>query len=101
MPHEVHFSTYLQRLLLIVEGFFQSYFIAVFDGLKYSKFLSICLASFIFAQFHLIYGIPVVLLTFLFSFILGWFYEYSRSLVGVSIIHFLTGAGFLFCSQAI
>lgn len=86
---------------LVVKGYFQSFFMAMFEHLPARRALSIVTASFVFAQFHLIYGLPVVLITFVFACVTGWIYEQSRSCVGVTLIHFLTGAGLLFFSNAI
>jgi len=83
----------------MVRGVFQSYFVSIFDGSKNNKLTAIFFSSLMFSQLHLTYGFAPMALTFIFSFLLGLFYERSRSLLGVTIIHFFTGAGFHFFSQ--
>jgi len=83
----------------IIKGFFQSYFIVVMEKYRFSRFFAVFIASYIFAQFHILYSIPFFLMTFGFAFITGWIYERHRSIVGVSIIHFMAGGGFLFFSN--
>lgn len=98
----IRFFSYILICIIqeaITKGYFQSYFIAVFDGLKYNKALSISIASLVFAQFHILYGFHLVLITFVYSVLSGIYYEKSRSLVGVSIVHFFCGAGIFFFSK--
>lgn len=78
-----------------VKGYFQSYLVAILDGSKVKKSLSIIVSSLIFAQFHLILGMWVFALTFIFSCLTGIIYERRRSVIAVSIIHFMAGAGLL------
>lgn len=83
----------------MTKGFFQSYFVAVFESTSINRILAIGLGSLIFAQFHLFYGLPIFVFTFVFNCLTGWLYERSRSLVGVWIIHYLMGMGLFFgCS---
>lgn len=89
------FSAIVQEA--VVKGFLQSYFISILSKFKSKKLLSVFICSIVFAQFHIAFGIPVVIAIFTFSFITGLIYEKSRSLVGVVIIHYLCGLGmFLF-----
>ena len=81
---------------IIIKGFFQSYFVAAFEGLRYKRLFAILLSSLVFAQLHLIFGFAFVALTFLYSILTGFLYEKTRSIVGISIIHFLIGAGFIY-----
>jgi len=86
----------------LFRGSMQSFFIAVLEKAKTNKLLSIMIPSLIFAQFHILYGgILVFLGAFVLSMLLGLFYERTRSLVGVTIIHFFAGAGLFFFSSAI
>jgi membrane protease YdiL (CAAX protease family) len=85
---------------LVTKGYFQSYFVAVFDNVKFKKVYSILLASLVFSQFHILYGLWLVAGTFLYSVITGFYYEKTRSILGVSIIHFLTGSAIFFFSSA-
>ena len=82
----------------VSKGIFQSYFVAIFEETPYRKLLAILLASLVFAQFHLLYGFGIVAITFVYSLFSGIYYEKTRSLVGVFIIHFMSGAGIFFFS---
>ncbi|MGL4369975.1 MAG: CPBP family intramembrane glutamic endopeptidase [Spirochaetota bacterium] len=82
----------------IIKGFFQSYFVVVFEHEKHNRLISIILSSYIFAQFHIMYSIPLFIGTFVFAFITGWIYEKERSIVSVTIMHWMAGAALLsFC----
>ena len=86
----------------LFRGSMQSYFVAVFEKARWCKPLAIFIPSVIFAQFHILYGgIWIFAGAFVFSILLGFIYERSRSLVAVTIIHYLTGAGLFFFSSAI
>ena len=80
----------------LIKGYFQSFLITVFDNLKGSKWYAIIIVSIIFAQMHILFGPCVTIIGFLFSVFTGWFYEKTRSLVGVVIIHYLSGVGLLY-----
>lgn len=81
---------------IMIKGLFQSYFIALFDWFPYKKYLAVGLASLIFAQFHIFLGIPAFLVMFGYSFLSGLWYERSRSIVGVTLLHFIVGAAILY-----
>lgn len=57
-----------------------------------SGFASIFVTSTLFGVLHLQRGLIVVILAFLISVLFGIIYNRQRNLVGVSIIHFFTGA---------
>ncbi len=82
----------------VTRGYFQSYFVAIFEKGPANKVLAITLSSVVFAQFHLMYGLPVFALSFLLSLFLGWLYERRRSILGVTVIHATLGMGMLFFS---
>lgn len=86
-------SCFLQDTLS--RGFFQSYFIAIFPKTRISRITAIFLTALIFAQFHYIYSFGLALASFIYCFITGFIYEKSRSVVGIIIIHFLTGASLI------
>jgi hypothetical protein len=97
----VRFSTYLLFTFsqeAVSKGFFQSYFHAIFDGKRYQQILTVFLAALVFSQFHLIYDFGLVFVTFIYALVSGFYYEKTRSLVGVFIFHFLSGAGIFFFS---
>lgn len=81
------------------KGYFQTFFIKMYDHLKYNRELGIVISSLLFALFHIMLGIEVFICVFIFSVLLGIFYEKSRSLVGVLIIHYMTGFGLFFLSN--
>jgi hypothetical protein len=76
-----------------IKGLFQSYLMAIMDGITGRKWLAIGIPALIFAQFHLVMGIPFFFLSYLFCFLTGWIYERNRSLLSVWMIHCLTGLG--------
>ncbi|MCB1157075.1 MAG: CPBP family intramembrane metalloprotease [Leptospiraceae bacterium] len=88
------FSVMAQETM--IRGYLQSYFISLFDGSKKNEFVAIFLSSIIFGIMHLMYGFILAGLAFLFSIILGYFYRKSESLVGVLIIHFMTGTAMFY-----
>lgn len=82
----------------VMRGYFQSYFVAVFEKGPMTKPLAIVLSSLVFAQFHLIYNLPFAGIAFTFSLVLGAYYEVHRSLLGVVIIHASSGMAMIFFS---
>ncbi len=99
----MHFL-FLYPLIVIVQeivckGFFQTYFFSMFSQHKMKKHIAVIISSFIFALSHLILGGQFFFITLLFSIILGYVYEKSRSLVGVVLLHYLTGVGMFFLSS--
>jgi membrane protease YdiL (CAAX protease family) len=82
----------------VTKGYFQTYFVAMLEGMPGKKTLSIGISSLVFSCFHILFGLPVALFTFIFSFCTGFIYEKSRSLTGVWLIHVLTGLGFFLFS---
>jgi membrane protease YdiL (CAAX protease family) len=76
-----------------IKGLFQSYLMAILDGHQGRKWVAIGIPALIFAQFHLVMGIPMFFLSYIFCFITGWIYERNRSIISVWIIHLLTGLG--------
>jgi len=86
-------SCFLQDTLS--RGFFQSYFIAVFRKNKTNRVIAIFLTALIFAQFHYIYSFGLALTSFIYCFTTGFIYEKTRSVVGITIIHFLIGASMI------
>lgn len=61
----------------------------------YRGVTAIATASLLFAVAHLHYAIPTMLATLLGGFFFGWLFYRHRTLVGVSIVHFLLGVLFL------
>jgi len=86
-------SCFLQDTLS--RGFFQSYFIAVFRKNRQNRILSIFLTALIFAQFHYIYSFGLALTAFIYCFLTGFIYEKTRSVLGITIIHFFIGAAMI------
>jgi membrane protease YdiL (CAAX protease family) len=82
----------------VIKGYIQSYIIALYEGGKNSRILANVISSLVFAQLHIAFGLDVVLGTFALSLVTGWMYEHTRSLLGSSIIHYLTGLGLLLCA---
>ena len=80
---------------VVVKGVFQNYFNTVLENNGKNKFLAVIFSSLIFAQFHLVFGIFIALCAFLFGIVTGMFYQKTRSVVGISIAHFLIGSGFV------
>lgn len=76
---------------IVIRGFLQSYFFALFRNTKLQYLLSIGFSSIIFSAFHVMFGYIICILAFIFSIFMGIFYEKTRSLIGVFIIHSLTG----------
>ncbi len=77
----------------VTKGFLQDYMLSVFKNSKLKAFLSIIASSAVFGVLHIACGIPVIILAFLFSCTTGIVYHKTKSIVGVSIIHFMTSAG--------
>jgi membrane protease YdiL (CAAX protease family) len=87
------FSCFLQEALS--RGFFQSYFIAVFTKTRSNRIIAIFLTALVFAQFHYIYSSGLALASFIYCFSTGFIYEKTRSIAGITIIHFLIGASMI------
>lgn len=82
----------------ITKGYLQTCLISVLGYSKPKKYAAITVSSLVFAQFHMIMGFQIFILAFIFSFILGIIYEKTRSIIGISIIHFFVGFSlFSFC----
>ena len=88
------FSVLAQEM--IIRGYLQTYFISLFDYTIANKWIAILFSSIIFALLHLMYGFQVTIYCFLFSFVLSIFFDKTRSLVGVTIIHFLVGTAMFY-----
>lgn len=80
----------------MTKGFLQNYFEHMFDKTEQSKLISISLSSLIFSLMHLMYGFIIMGLSFLFSVMLGIFFDKSKSLIGVFIVHFLIGTAMFY-----
>ncbi|MBN2511247.1 MAG: CPBP family intramembrane metalloprotease [Spirochaetales bacterium] len=76
---------------IITKGFVQSYLVAALDGFKHRRLYAIIVSSIVFALTHLIHGYSVFAGLFVFSLLTGWFYERSRNIWGVTIIHTILG----------
>lgn len=95
------FSYFIYPVLVVVQdtltkGYLQSYFVAVFDNTPHKKVKAVILSSIIFGIYHIPFGFELAVITFVYSVITGFIYEKSRSLLGVCILHYLTGIG-IFC----
>lgn len=82
----------------IIKGFFQDYLADRFSPARYGLPISIILSSLVFAQFHLVVGFPLFMATFVYSMCTGFIYYHTESVVSISLIHFLGGAGLLTCN---
>lgn len=80
----------------VIKGYIQSYFMSVFG--KQKKWLAIFVTAFLFSSLHLVVGVHLVAATFVFGIVTGWWYEKTRSILGVSIVHYFLGAAFLYFS---
>jgi membrane protease YdiL (CAAX protease family) len=56
-----------------------------------SGFLAIVVTSFLFGALHMTHSISLSLSALLTSWLWGWMYNRHKSLVGVSVSHFLIG----------
>lgn len=81
---------------IVAKGYLQTHFTMVFKERKYGKIISIFIASVFFAQFHFVYGVEALIVTFIYAVITGFIYEETKSFMGVSIIHFLAGISFFY-----
>jgi hypothetical protein len=63
------------------------------DKTKYYKFISILIASLWFSQCHIVFGVEVYIVTMIYGLATGYFYEKTRNITGVSIIHVCAGVG--------
>jgi len=79
----------------VARGFFQSYLIAVIGQKKKNKLPSIILTALLFSSMHAVGGYSILILTFIFSLGAGLFYEKTRSILGVFVIHLIGGGGLL------
>jgi membrane protease YdiL (CAAX protease family) len=84
---------------LVARGYAQSILVSLFAGKPHGKWWAILIASLIFAQLHVMMGLGVFAITFVFGCLAGWFYERSRSILGVFIIHYVGGLGLLLFSS--
>ncbi len=76
---------------VVVKGYLQSYFVVLLGKYKFGKPVAILISAVIFAQFHLLLGIPIFLFTFGYGVFTGWLYERSRSVTGIALLHFFAG----------
>ncbi|MEM7181363.1 MAG: CPBP family intramembrane glutamic endopeptidase [Spirochaetota bacterium] len=83
---------------LVIRGYLQSYFVGLFSTSQYKRTIAILFSSMIFGVLHLMYGFLVAFMAYVFSILLGFFYEKTRSILGVCIIHFCTGISLFFFS---
>ncbi len=82
------FFSFVQEL--ISRGFLQSCLECVMIG-KRRTVIAILTSSVSFAMAHLHYGTQSVVITFLAGLYFGWLYTRHRTLVGVTVAHFLLG----------
>ena len=91
------YTTYLGALYLsvafaqevITRGFLLTALVRFYED--YKGFTSILMASLIFAVSHVHLGFTVLMLTFFMGVLLGFVYLRHRTLIGVTIIHFVLG----------
>lgn len=63
-------------------------------NLSYSKqnaFWAVVISSCVFGSFHIFYSVGMAVLTVVSGFVWGWLYARHKSIVGVSISHFIIG----------
>ena len=95
------FHCYLQEFF--VRGAIQSSLLNVIQNSMRST-LSVVLASAIFAVLHYPLGFMPIVATFLSGLLFGYIYNRTKNLVGVTLIHYLSGKvffGFYFAFQAL
>jgi len=76
---------------IITKGYFQSYLVGALAHRRHNKVLAVLISSVLFALTHLIHGYSVFTGLFIFSVFTGWYYERSRNIWGVTIIHTILG----------
>jgi membrane protease YdiL (CAAX protease family) len=81
---------------MMTKGYLQNYFQSIFDHTEFNTFLAIFISSLIFGLMHLMYGFGIMILSTLFSILLGIFYNQTKSLLGVYIVHFMTGTALFY-----
>ncbi len=74
----------------ITRGTVQSTLERLFTG-RNSGFLAILVTSFLFGSLHVYSSIPLAVSALLTSWLWGWMYHRQKTLVGVSLSHFLIG----------
>jgi membrane protease YdiL (CAAX protease family) len=84
---------------IVARGYMQSLLVGLFDGIPYARLWAIILASLVFAQLHIMMGLGVFVVAFIFGCLAGFFYERSRSILGVFMIHYIGGLGLLLFSS--
>jgi len=84
---------------MVMKGYIQGYFIILFGEGRKNKFTAIFIASWIFAMLHSAFGIYVFMLVFLYAILTGYLFEKTRSVIGVSIIHYAAGAALYYFSS--
>ena len=81
---------------VLTKGMLQRNLVCALRKTSFGVPIAILFTSLVFAQYHLFYGYGVFTITFFFGLVSGWYFERSHSLVGVLILHYLLGCGFLF-----
>lgn len=74
----------------IGRGVFQSSFERIITG-KHSAVWALILASLVFGVTHTYYSLSLTVITVVSSLLWGWLYQRHRTIVGISISHFITG----------
>ena len=74
----------------IARGTVQGTLMRLFNG-KHRGLLSIVVTSFLFGALHMCISINLAIVALLTSWLWGWMYERQKTLVGVSLSHFLIG----------
>lgn len=82
-----------------IKGYLQSYLTDIFKDKKNNQLLAILMSSVTFTIPHLVLSFKASTFVFIFSALLGYIYIKTRSLVSVSIIHYLGGMGILWCNN--
>ena len=86
-------SAFIQEL--VVKGYLQTALVSIFGKKKSGKFAAIILSSLVFCQLHIHYNMympHIILFAFLFSVVTGYIFEKTRSVIGITVIHYLCGA---------
>jgi len=80
----------------MTKGYLQNYFEHMFDKTNKSRLIAILFSSIIFGLMHLMYGFLIMGLSVLFSVALGLFFDKTKSLLGVFIVHFFIGTAMFY-----
>lgn len=80
----------------MTKGYLQNYFEHMFEKTSMNRLIAILFSSIIFGLMHLMYGFLIMFLSTIFSVVLGFFFDKTKSLLGVFIVHFLIGTAMFY-----